>query len=355
MNTEIIVFIGTYLLVAALTIAHPWFSRKNVLFGVVFGSADVWNTKEAKAIRRRYLVQAIVLALTIAAALICYYSIWNPSEKTMAGVFTGFLILLLAAEILPFLMANRCSKTFKAASKPDGNLVRDKITVETKIEEKKTVLSAGWLFLLLPLLLADVLIAFFGYDQMPSRIVVHYGLTGPDGWVEKSAETVIGLTLLHILLTAVIVFCAVFIRRAPASVRGNPQAAPESVRFRKLMLLTLLFTGVFMQAVFLMLRIANFVEIPVVLLNLILVLTFVLIIVMFYIYFRFVRTKKAKGEILDDDARWIAGMFYYNPSDPAVFVEKRTGIGYTVNFARPAAWLFLLGVLAIVLCSLILL
>jgi hypothetical protein len=35
-------------------------------------------------------------------------------------------------------------------------------------------------------------------------------------------------------------------------------------------------------------------------------------------------------------------------------VEKRTGIGYTVNFARPAAWLFLLGVLAIVLCSLIL-
>jgi uncharacterized membrane protein len=47
-------------------------------------------------------------------------------------------------------------------------------------------------------------------------------------------------------------------------------------------------------------------------------------------------------------------MFYYNPSDPAVFVEKRVGIGYTVNFARPVSWVFILGVIALVLCSLFL-
>jgi uncharacterized membrane protein len=37
--------------------------------------------------------------------------------------------------------------------------------------------------------------------------------------------------------------------------------------------------------------------------------------------------------------RW--GLFYVNPGDARVFVEKRMGVGYTLNFARPASWLFM--------------
>jgi uncharacterized membrane protein len=33
-------------------------------------------------------------------------------------------------------------------------------------------------------------------------------------------------------------------------------------------------------------------------------------------------------------------MFYFNPADPAIFVEQRFGIGYTVNFANRATWVF---------------
>jgi uncharacterized membrane protein len=42
------------------------------------------------------------------------------------------------------------------------------------------------------------------------------------------------------------------------------------------------------------------------------------------------------------DSRWKGGLFYYAPDDPAIFIEKRFGIGYTVNLARPAVWLVLL-------------
>ncbi|MGC4106188.1 MAG: DUF5808 domain-containing protein [Thermomicrobiales bacterium] len=45
------------------------------------------------------------------------------------------------------------------------------------------------------------------------------------------------------------------------------------------------------------------------------------------------------------DAHWKLGMIYYNPDDPALWVEKRFGIGYTTNMARPAAWLLLLGII----------
>jgi hypothetical protein len=37
----------------------------------------------------------------------------------------------------------------------------------------------------------------------------------------------------------------------------------------------------------------------------------------------------------------LGGVVYFAPEDPAVFVPKRLGIGLTLNFARPAAWLFL--------------
>ncbi len=39
-----------------------------------------------------------------------------------------------------------------------------------------------------------------------------------------------------------------------------------------------------------------------------------------------------------EDRYWRLGVFYSNPNDPSVLVEKRFGIGYTLNFAHPIAW-----------------
>jgi len=40
---------------------------------------------------------------------------------------------------------------------------------------------------------------------------------------------------------------------------------------------------------------------------------------------------------------WKANIFYYNPNDSALFVEKREGLGYTFNFANRWSWGLLLG------------
>ena len=37
----------------------------------------------------------------------------------------------------------------------------------------------------------------------------------------------------------------------------------------------------------------------------------------------------------DDDEHWIGGIIYYNPGDRRAMIEKRAGIGTTVNFAHP--------------------
>ena len=42
------------------------------------------------------------------------------------------------------------------------------------------------------------------------------------------------------------------------------------------------------------------------------------------------------------------GIFYYKPDDPALFVPKRYGIGYTLNFGNSWSWVVLALILAMV-------
>jgi uncharacterized membrane protein len=43
-----------------------------------------------------------------------------------------------------------------------------------------------------------------------------------------------------------------------------------------------------------------------------------------------------------EDRYWKLGIFYFNRDDPSVMVEKRFGIGYTMNFAHPISWVIVL-------------
>ena len=47
------------------------------------------------------------------------------------------------------------------------------------------------------------------------------------------------------------------------------------------------------------------------------------------------------------DKNWKLGLFYINRNDPALFVEKRFGIGYTLNFGHPGVLVFLAVLLAV--------
>lgn len=44
---------------------------------------------------------------------------------------------------------------------------------------------------------------------------------------------------------------------------------------------------------------------------------------------------------------WQVFAFYYNPDNPRLFVAKRIGLGWTLNFARPMAWVLSFGSIAI--------
>jgi len=67
-----------------------------------------------------------------------------------------------------------------------------------------------------------------------------------------------------------------------------------------------------------------------------------ILMVMAFVYF--FRSADDEGwETVDNDpsSNWKMGIFYYDPDDSAVFVERRLGFGWTLNFGNVASWLIL--------------
>ncbi|WP_122638724.1 MULTISPECIES: DUF5808 domain-containing protein [unclassified Romboutsia] len=50
-----------------------------------------------------------------------------------------------------------------------------------------------------------------------------------------------------------------------------------------------------------------------------------------YLYYKSPSKYKTAVYSVDDDDNWIFGSIYNNPNDPSLFVQKRFGIGWTVN------------------------
>ena len=67
---------------------------------------------------------------------------------------------------------------------------------------------------------------------------------------------------------------------------------------------------------------------------------------------RFQAADFLRSETVPGVVRERSSLFYFNRNDPALFVEKRFGIGWTVNMANPRSWFFLGAILLFVVASL---
>ena len=71
-----------------------------------------------------------------------------------------------------------------------------------------------------------------------------------------------------------------------------------------------------------------------------------------WIFVNTIITKKWRNRASAESESWNLGVFYYNPDDKRIFLPKRTGLGFTINFARPLSILFtILLILVIILLA----
>ena len=70
-------------------------------------------------------------------------------------------------------------------------------------------------------------------------------------------------------------------------------------------------------------------------------------------FYNTIITKRWRNKVPNEGECWKLGFIYYNPTDSRVFLPKRSGLGYTLNFAKPISIILILPVLIVIAFSII--
>jgi uncharacterized membrane protein len=57
--------------------------------------------------------------------------------------------------------------------------------------------------------------------------------------------------------------------------------------------------------------------------------------------------QEIRGDATPDHAWKVGGLWYFNPRDPAIWVENRIGPGYGLNMGNPRTWLLIAGLILV--------
>jgi uncharacterized membrane protein len=331
-------------LIASLCWLMPRLTRPDLYFAVTVTPAFP-ASPEALSILRRYRRELLAVSgLALAGIVACDY---GPAPRAtplilVAQLAGSFLVFSRArARVLPHAIAPTSIREAEARYRPRG-------------------IPGGWLAACMPYVLIGAAAAYLWihWQQIPLRFPVHWGLDGlPDRWAARSLRSVY-LPLLStvaalIPLTLLLYGITYWLRSIQTS--GLP-GVRESI-FRRTASLILLAAEylISLQASWIALhplfpgfRLTGPAGLGTLLLPLLVLI--VLVVTLARLGQGGSRLPPAEQQQTSmrpigdriEDRHWLLGVIYFNPADPAVVVEKRFGIGYTLNFARPMAWTIIL-------------
>lgn len=363
------IFFVQILLVAAVFHLLPAWSRPELYFAVTV-PAGFRGTATAREIRdryRRWVAAGSTLALVLVAAAV-------PDDSV--GLMVAAVFLQIAFALGAFLGARRRVRPHahtpaeaEAGAPPLGVGSRPDPEIGSGVES----LPGGAAGLLGPFLLLGAMAAYLAWrwDDVPARFISHWnGRWQPDGWMDKSVPVLFGPLAAGALLCAGLALLAWGLVRWSRRVHTTGPAAQVETSRRRAVAGLVLAMSYLMALVFGAIGLVPLLQTPeaarvftVAMLAGAVIVPIALLVVWFLRYGKTFSAAARKEEAggpagapIGDrtpDACWKAGLFYYNPGDPALFVEKRFGIGYTFNFARPATWWLLAAILLLPLVPLL--
>lgn len=333
--------IGTFFVVLVAFVGGVFFwlprlSRRELFFAVTV-RADFPESAEGEAILRRYGLGVVLVTLASAAI-----AVWGASTARLAPALAAPL-LEIGGCFWAFLRAR--ASVLPHAAEPTA--VR-----EARLAPRQIRIPGGWPAQIAPLaiLAGAALFLWTQWQRIPARFPVHWALDGqPNRWDTRSLGGVFGPLLLGAVFVALLIFFGFAIIRWTRRVHATGSAAEAELARERRYLLLLVFTeyilaGIVTWAAMLPLRVAP-TRSPSAAPPLALLAILLLVLVFLFVVYRPPEPAPAAGAqpVGDrtEDRYWKAGLCYFNPKDPALLVEKRFGIGYTVNFGHWIVWVFL--------------
>jgi uncharacterized membrane protein len=194
------------------------------------------------------------------------------------------------------------------------------------------------------------------WQRIPERFPVHWGLNGaPDRWAVRTWRGVDGPLLAGALVIGLMQLLSYLIMTGSPRAR-IPEVADWTARFRRANLRLLVALAWTLSVLFSVTALNPYLArgeqftIPVWL-----IVTAVLVVTGAFVW-PIIRISQEPGSGGDGtpDECWKLGQIYYNPGDRALMVEKRFGVGYTLNFGNRTAWLVIALILLVVVVPILL-
>ncbi|MGC8771006.1 MAG: DUF1648 domain-containing protein [Brevinematia bacterium] len=350
------IFLVTIFLMITFFFAFiPYLTRKTESFGVTIPE-ESFNEPEVKKVRGFYRNSVIIAGFFFIIPLV----IFLIKFPVVAFSFSGILIIFF--EIIVFLgfyvRGHFKMKRLKEKKKwMEGK--KEFIVAATDID-RQDLPSPLWFMTYILVIVLTIVMGFVFYDRIPDRVIIHWDAAfQPDKWVNKSYFLILFPILMQLFMAFVFILTYFIIVRARQQIDpANPEESRrKNVIFKRAWANFTIFSGIFMLSMFLLMQVSFIVQFsPQILTGIILGITGIVVLASICIAVRIgqggsriklVKEKDKNIILRDDDKYWKLGIFYFNTDDPAVFVEKRFGIGWTSNWARPLSWVLLIGLLVL--------
>ena len=339
-------FLGELAALGAFFYLLPGLTRHDLFFAITVPQ-DFRKTPEGRTILRPYH-HAVWIHSLIAAGLVLAGVARNNFLLLLSGIYWQLVGMLVA-----FLRGRKHTQPYA---------VHPSMQREAALAPRASGLLGNWPLQLGPFVILTAAAIFISrrWNSLPVRFPVHWGITGqPDRWATRDFLGVYGAMLTAFVLCAMLALLSYAMVHWSRQIRAGGEAATNEARFRQVQIGILLSTEYLIALLFSWLSLlplrSNPTMTPVATSLIFLgVLAYVVTIIWLLKHTGQGGVELAGGgagaEIpsgappIGDrtpDECWKAGMVYVNRDDPAILVEKRFGIGYTLNFGNPRSWLVL--------------
>lgn len=323
------------LLVGVVLWLTPTLSKDTVPLGVSVPQERVTDPVVRSAISR---FRAGIVAVTIGAVVLAL--LLGSALPEVAGLAP--LLVVIAGGV-----CFAVSRSAIVAAKQDGDWYADVpgvLRASVTPTEPPSVPRSVWsLFVVAALLpFVAIVLAVARWSSLPDRIPTHFGVNGtPDGWTSKGPGLLLGIAAFA-LLPVLFALISWLMLRSPANQGSDRERVAVQRRATVIGLgwMAVLVNAAIAVTFVVILTGADAGAVQACAIGT-LVATFVGVAIMLGLVAR--ASRRTGREVVDpvhdapdDDQHWKWGMFYVNRDDPRLMVDKRVGIGITVNFGHPA-------------------
>lgn len=340
----LVAFIPLVGLTMALT---PRLQPRGEVFSVSVPTS-AWDDPRIRRLMNRYvaIVIAATVLFTVAALALC---LMGNAEASLAVVVVASLALMVIGYGL-ILRYRAKVQGLKRACGWAAQSQQHVATIGEGVEQAPRPISLAWNWLYVPLVALTAAVVAVGYGSMPDAVPMHVDVSGNvTDMAPKSPMVAAFPVALEVFLAAVFAFCHWMVLRSKKGLEpGRPASSSWAYgMFAYAKTAFLLVMGLACTAAcglgmaLAMIGIVSMgVAVAVIIGVALLCVVGDLIVGVKYGQSgsRVFRMEASDTLLSDDDRFWKLGMLYCNPDDASLFLPQRSGIGWTVNWGRPAVW-----------------